>query len=97
LKLKVGDYDIPERCLKFVVLYYEDASVSFAGVLIDQKDREAAGGLRRLAQTRAIPFEAVDRNGVGSTGICNVKDLRIVGNANSVIKFSGRLVRPFQE
>ena len=95
MKLKVGDCEIPERCLRFVVLYPELSSVSFAGVFIGEKERETEAGLRRLAEMRAIPFEAEDRNGVSSAGICDVKDLKLAGGGTSV-KFSGRLVRPFQ-
>jgi hypothetical protein len=96
LKLKIGDYEVPERSLKFVVLYSDSSSVSFAGVFVGEEGRAAGAELRRSAQIRAIPFEAVDRNGVGSTGICDVKDLKLVGTGPSIIKFSGRLVRPFQ-
>jgi len=95
LRLKIGDYEIPERSLKFVVLYPNSSSVSFAGVFIGEEGRIAGKELRRSAQVRAVPFEAVDRNGVGSAGLCDVKDLELVGSS-SFIKFSGRLVRPFE-
>ena len=82
--------------MKFVVLYYESSSVSFAGVLVGEQALKAGAELRRLAQMRAIPFEAADRNGIGSTGICDIKDLRLTGDGTSVVRFSGQLVRPFQ-
>jgi hypothetical protein len=97
LKLKIGDYEIPERCLRFVILYPELSSVSFAGIFVGQKERDSGAALRRLSELRAIPFEAVDKNGIGSTGICDVKDLKLVGRGTSIVKFSGRLVRPFQD
>jgi len=94
LKLKIADYEVPERCLRFVILYPESASVSFGGALVGEKDRETGSELRKLAKLRAVPFEAVDRNGLGSTGICNLKDLKIIGHSTPIRKFSGRLVRP---
>lgn len=96
MKLKIGEYEIPERCLTSVTLYYESSSVSFAGVLVGDQGLEAGRGLRRLAQMSAIPFEAVDRNGVLSSGICTIKDFKLDGESASRVRFSGRLVRPFQ-
>ena len=95
MKLQIGGVEIPERCLKFVVLYYESASVSFAGVLVGEKEREMGAELRKLAELKAIPFEVEDRNGVSNTGICDIKDLRLARDGTSM-RFSGRLVRPFQ-
>ena len=95
MRLKIGDYEIPERCLKFVFLYPNSSCVSFAGVFVGEDGRIAGKELRRSAQVRAVPFEAVDRNGVGSAGLCDVKDLKLASRS-SIIKFSGRLVRPFE-
>ena len=97
MKLKIADYEIPERCLRFVILYPESASVSFGGALVGEKDRETRSELRKLARLRAFPFEAIDRNGLGRTGICNMKDLKMIGHGSPVVKFSGRLVRPPQD
>jgi len=95
LKLKIGDYEIPEHCLRYIVLYPESSSVVFAGVLVGDQRLQEKVKLRRLAETRAIPYEAVDRNGVPATGICDIKNLKFDGNTTQMIKFSGRLVRPF--
>ena len=96
MKLKIADYEVPERCLRLVILYPESASVSFGGALVGEKDRETGSELRKLAKLRAIPFEAVDSKGLGSTGICDMKDLQIIGHGAPLMKFSGRLVRPPQ-
>lgn len=97
LKLKIGDYDIPERYLRSVVLYPESSSVAFAGVLVGEQRLETRTSLRRLAETKAIPFEAVDKNGVSATGLCEIKDLKLDAHSAPIIRFSGRLVRPFQD
>ena len=97
MKLKIGDCEIPERCLRSVTLYPESLSVSFAGVFIGEEELRVRTGLRRLAETRAIPFDAVDRNGVNSSGLCNIRNLKFDGDGTPIIKFSGRLVRPFQD
>jgi hypothetical protein len=97
LKLKIGEYDIPERCLRSVILYPELSTVEFAGVFVGEKDLQLIAGLRRLAEMRAIAFEAVDRNGVRTEGLCDIKNLRFDEDSTTTIKFSGRLVRPFQD
>jgi len=50
-----------------------------------------------LAETRAIPFEVVDRKGVSYTGLCDIKNLKLVGVGTPLVKFSGMLVRPFRD
>ena len=94
MRLKIGEYEIPERCLTFLTLYHRSASVLFAGVLVGEKGLQAITGIRRLAETRAIPFEAVDRDGVSSTGLCDIRNLKLEEDS-AAVKFSGRLVRPF--
>jgi hypothetical protein len=97
LKLKIGDYEIPARCLTSVTLYPESSAVSFAGVFVGEQGLQAGTGLRRLAEMRAIPFEVVDRNGVSTAGLCDIKNLKLDGDGTLMIRFSGRLVRPFQD
>ena len=97
MKLKIGDYEVPERCLRDVVMYPESSAVAFAGVFVGKQGLQAGTGLRRLAAMRALTFEAVDRNGVSTTGLCDIKDLKLDGDRPPIIKFSGRLVRPFQD
>jgi len=97
LKLKIGDYEVSESCLRYVVLYTGSSSVAFAGTLGGEEGLQMRTGLRRLSQMRAIPFEVVDRNGVNTTGLCGIKDLKLGADSTPAIKFSGRLVRPFQD
>jgi hypothetical protein len=97
LRLKIGEHEIPERYLKSVVLYPDSSSVLFAGVLLGEPGRKAATGLRILAETRAIPFEVVDGKGVSYTGLCDIKNLKLVGVGTPRIKFSSMLVRPFRD
>lgn len=53
--------------------------------------------LKLLAEEKAIPYEVVDKSGVGSTGICNIKDLKLeeAPASSGLIRFSGLLVHPF--
>jgi hypothetical protein len=96
LRLKIGEYEIPERCLKSVEVYPELSTVSFTGVFVGERETKTGAGLRHLAQMRAIPYEAIDNNGVPSEGVCDIKDFKLV-DGSLTVKFSGRLVRPFQE
>jgi hypothetical protein len=96
LKLKIGDYEIPENCLRYVILYGEsDAIASFGGIILEEQNCHAKPSLIRLAEEKAIAFEAIDRNGIGSAGFCNIKNLKFDGKTPSIIKFSGQLCRPF--
>jgi hypothetical protein len=97
LKLKIRDCEIPEQFLTYVVLSTGYFAVSFGGVAPRDEVLEILRRLKLLSQENAIPYEAVDKNGVESTGICNLKDLKFgetPANPN-VIRFSGRLVHPF--
>ena len=95
LGLKIGDYEIPERCLKYVVLY-RAAPVSFGGVLVGDEGTQTKEKLRRLALMKAISYEAVDSNGVHTTGWCDVKNLKFDDSTKPATKFFGELVRPFE-
>lgn len=97
MRLIIGGYEIPERSLLRVDLSVESDPVSFDGVAPQDDGVEIRRRLRLVAQERAIPFEAVDKNGVTSVGICNVKDLKFqeIVAKPPLIRFSGRLTRPF--
>ena len=97
MKLKIRDCDIPERFLTYVVLSTGYFAVSFSGVAPREEATEMLRRLKLIAQESAIPYEAVDKNGIESTGICNLKDLKFGGTpANpNMVRFSGRLVHPF--
>jgi hypothetical protein len=97
LKLKIRDCEIPEQFLTYVVLSTGYFAVSFGGVARREEATQLQKRLKLVSQESAIPYEAVDKNGVESTGICNLKDLKFVATrANpNMIRFSGRLVHPF--
>ena len=95
LRLKIGQYEIPKDCLKAVITYPDSCSASFVGVFRGLEGQKAAAGLRILAEQRAVPFEVVDSYGVECAGLCDVRDLKLVAINTAMIKFSGRLVRPF--
>ncbi len=97
MKLKIGDCEIPEHCLRYVILYPESSSVAFAGVLVGEERLQMKAELRRLAQMKATPYEAVDRHGVGSSGLCDIKNLKFGSDSTPVITFSGQLIRPFRD
>ena len=96
LKLKIGDFDIAERCLKSVALYPELSAVEFTGVFVGMHETKAGEALRYLSEMRAIPYAAEDVHGVTCAGVCDMKDLKLAGGSMT-IRFSGRLVRPFQD
>jgi hypothetical protein len=96
LRLKVGDYEIPERCLRYVVLY-RAAPVSFGGVLVGKEGSQVKEKLRRLTQMKAVSFEAVDSNGVYATGVCDLRNLKFDENTTPATIFSGELVYPFEQ
>jgi hypothetical protein len=95
LRLKIGDYEIPERCLRYVVLY-RAAPVSFGGVIVGNEGLQIKEKLRGLALSKAISYEAVDRNGVYATGFCDLKNLKFDESTMATTKFFGELVRPFE-
>jgi hypothetical protein len=97
LKLKIRDCEIPEQFLAYVVLSTGYFAVSFGGVARGEEATELVKRLKLIAQESAIPYEAVDKNGVESTGICNLKNLKFAETPAkpNMIRFSGRLVHPF--
>jgi len=95
LKLNIGDYEIPERCLRYVVLY-RAALVSFGGVLVGDEGLQIREKLHSLALMKAISFEAVDSNGVYATGWSDIKKLKFDPSTKPTTKFFGELVRPLE-
>ena len=94
MQLKIGDCRILERRLRYVVLYTA-VPVSFGGVVGDEA-LQTKEKLRTLALMKAISYEAVDSNGVHTTGWCDVKNLTFDENTKPTTKFFGELVRPFE-
>jgi hypothetical protein len=88
LQLKIGYYEIPERCLRYVVLY-RAAPVFFRGVLVGDEGSQIREKLRRLTLMKTISYEAVDSNGVYATGWCDIKNLKFDENSTPPTKFFG--------
>jgi hypothetical protein len=97
LKLKIGSCEIPERLLLYVAFSVGSFPVSFGGVARGEQAEDIRKKLKLLAEERAILYEAIDKNGVFLTGLCNIKDLKFEETPTTpvLIKFSGRLVHPF--
>jgi hypothetical protein len=97
LRLKIGDCEIPEPFLLFVEVSVGPFPVAFGGIARGEEGIAIRKRLRLLAQERAVAYEAVDKNGISSTGICDIKDLEFEETSTRpvMIKFSGRLVHPF--
>ena len=97
MKLRIGNYEVPEKCLRYVILYGESGTISFGGIIVGEQNSETKSTLIRLAEEKAMEFEAIDRNGVGTEGFCNIKHLKFDGRNPSIVKFSGQLLRPFHD
>ena len=95
MKLKIGGYRIPRRFLRYVVLY-KAAPVSFGGVLAGDEGQRARKKLQKLAQSKAISYEAVDQNGVYAEGLCDLRNLKFHASSGT-IRFSAELIRPFEQ
>lgn len=97
MRLKIGDCEIPERFITHVITTLGIGLVTFGGVA---PQNEAAVLMRRLSllsQEKAVPYEAVDAEGVPSAGICDIVDLKleVMNTRPPTVSFSGRLVYPF--
>jgi hypothetical protein len=97
LRLKIGDCEIPEAFLLYVELSIGPFPVAFGGIARGDEALAIRKRLKLLAEERAVSYEAVDKNGLPSTGICDIKDLKFQETSTRpiMIKFSGRLVHPF--
>ena len=97
MRLKIGDCEIPEPFLLYVELSIGPFPVAFGGIARGDEALAIRKRLKLLAQERAVSYEAVDKNGLPSTGICDIKDLKFQETSTrpTMIKFSGRLVHPF--
>jgi len=96
LKLKIGGLIIPERFLSYVALY-KAAPVSFGGVLVGDEGLTVRDKLERIAGGKAFSYEAVDNYGVHAEGFCDLRNLKFDEGTKATTKFSGELVRPFEQ
>jgi hypothetical protein len=94
LRLKVGDYEVPEHNLTYVVLSIGSIPVSFGGTAREEEGKGIERTLRRLAEDKAIPYEVIDMRGIRLTGLCNIINLKFDTSAEkapALIRFSGQL------
>lgn len=97
MRLMVGDYEIPESALRYVRLSIGPYPVAFGGVIGEDDAEELTRALKLLAEQRALHYEAVDTEGVSSSGICNLIHLKFERTVTKppMIRFSGQLAHPF--
>jgi len=93
----VGDCDIPTEALLYVRVSFGPYPVTFGGVIGWDEAPNLVSKLKLLAEQRAIHYEAVDRQGMSSSGICNLINLKFERTATKPprIRFSGQLAHPF--
>ena len=97
MRLIIGDCEIPADALLYVSLSIGSYPVSFGGVVRGDEGLGLLKRLKLLAEQRGIPYDAVDKEGIGSTGICKVVNLKFERTSTDppMVRFSGRLAHPF--
>ena len=93
----MGDCEIPKGALLYVRISYGPYPVSFGGVISEDGAPDLMRKLKLLAEQRAIRYEAEDRDGITSSGICNLIHLKFekIASRPPRIRFSGQLAHPF--
>jgi hypothetical protein len=97
MRLRIGEYEIPERTLTNVDLIVGTSTVVFSGMAQEEEAKEILPKLRELAAELApISYEAIDVMGTRSTGVCSLINLKLeeVTTTPSLVIFSGELVYP---
>jgi len=97
MRLKIADCEIPEQFLLFVVISIGPLPISFGAAVWGKEGQEIQRKLKLLAEQKALPYDATDKQGLSSAGLCEIKDLKFE-NTNTepaMIKFSGKLAHPF--
>lgn len=97
MRLKIGDLEIPKDVLVYVAMSIGSYPVSFGGVVRGDEGAQLIRKLKLLAEERGIPYDAVDKDGVATTGICTIVNLKFENTTTDppMIRFSGRLAHPF--
>ena len=97
MRLSVGDCEIPRDALLYVRISYGPYPVSFGGVIAEDDAQDLMTRLKLLAEQTAIRYDAEDRSGVSSSGICNLIHLKFerILTPPPRIRFSGQLAHPF--
>ena len=97
MRLRVGEYEIPEEALTNVTFIAGTSTVIFSGMAQESQGMRIVSMLRRLASKRsAIRYEAFDQLGVRSAGLCNIANLKFeeITTKPHLVVFSGELVAP---
>jgi len=97
MKLTISDCEIPDANLLFVVVSIGPFPVTFGAMLWGDEGEAIQRRLRLLSQQKALHYDAVDKNGLYSTGLCEIKDLKFekVSTDPITIRVSGKLAHPF--
>ena len=97
MRLKIGDLEIPGEVLIYVTLSIGSYPVSFGGVVREDEGAPFLRNLKLLAEERGLLYDAVDKDGVASTGLCNIMNLKFEKTTTNppMIRFAGRLAHPF--
>ncbi len=97
MRLRIGEYEIPEHTLSDVDFILGTSTVTFSGMAQENDAKEILPKLRQLSvEPEALSYEAIDPMGVRSTGLCNLVNLRLeeVTTNPPMVVFSGELVHP---
>ena len=97
MKLRIADCQIPEQQLLYVVISIGPFPVSFGAIVWGDQGEDIRRRLRLLAEQKALSYDAVDKHGLSSSGLCEIRDLKFedVSTDPITIRISGRLVHPF--
>ena len=97
MRLRIGEYEIPEEALTNINLVEGTSTVIFSGMAQESQGMRIVSMLRRLqSKMTAIKYEAFDQLGVRSTGLCHIANLKFeeITTEPHLVIFSGELVAP---
>lgn len=97
LRIRVGDCELPARLLLYVFVSIAYSLVSFGGVAYGEEGERLRKRLKLLSEEKGLLYEAVDQNGMESTGLCKIEGLKFEETPTIPvrIRFSGQLSDPF--
>ena len=97
MRLRIGEYEIPEEALTNITFIEGTPTVIFSGMAQEGQGMRIVSMLRKLGSKRsAIRYEAFDQLGVRSAGLCNIANLKFeeITTKPHLVIFSGELVAP---
>jgi hypothetical protein len=97
MRLRIGEYEIPEETLTNITLIEGTSTVIFSGMAQQGQGMRIVSMLRKLRSKRTvIRYEAFDQLGVRSAGLCSIANLRFeeITTKPRLVIFSGELVAP---